>query len=720
MFSVADDWQVKDVSPLATPSESDSAADKRKREARREEAANSTVSLRSFADAAGEADARHGRTISTALSALDTVIPPSAGLSSTQAAADAEALKNGTATEAQRRRFESATSLSDAQLKALAKGNDAVIPKGQMDYLVDLAGELDEDGGLAAFKEFGGRDTGLKSQLADGMQILSNPHVRTGEVSPVSSTVVSRTQDHTNTAYRRGGLDALPASWSGPLTNSPVELRSSGGTPGPGGQLKSATKLSTIDDLGTISEILDHGSDDARMGTDIDRALIARAGDIAGATNDPDLFYTSPDNPYGMERSEIGEKLNSMLDVAGRDEIAVHDAMMGRDGGPSAVSAMPESYSAPGEKPSYGDPVEFEAGDYDANKTMTNLLSFDWDEKAGHDSGMKGMLDGLRDPDTVIGEAGDPGPSATRAGEASGELARILADNKDALVDVESHGNDSMGQLNPGVSEAAADAVGPHLIDLAGGDATDIGIDGAQTLDGQDQMSRLFEVLNMHPDSATAINTHGADAVSYLQHEIGENAEFQSDGNVKAMDESRQVGRITIGMDEGLQAAGAELDHDMRRDVATEYYQEGMQYDASKSVVSKAVGLVPGGGVLTTGGDIISPYIKNEIVGQSPYTGDLTSEEFEELQDSVEFTVETAQPRNSQAYANLLSGYAEQHPDIRNGELAEYFDGDGTVTVPGVGVKEDDFVDLASDAMNEVSAELALGVDKAGDDRTWR
>lgn len=52
------------------------------------------------------------------------------------------------------------------------------------------------------------------------------------------------------------------------------------------------------------------------------------------------------------------------------------------------------------------------------------------------------------------------------------------------------------------------------------------------------------------------------------------------------------MGRITIGMDEGFQAAGTELDHDMRRDVATDYYQEGMQYDASKSVVSKAVGLV--------------------------------------------------------------------------------------------------------------------------------
>lgn len=719
MFSVADDWQVKDVSPLATPSESDSAADKRMREARREEAANSTVSLRSFADAAGEADARHGRTISTALSALDTVIPPSAGLSSTQAAADAEALKNGTATEAQRRRFESATSLSDAQLKALAKGNDAVIPKGQMDYLVDLAGELDEDGGLAAFKEFGGRDTGLKSQLADGMQILSNPHVRTGEVSPVSSTVVSRTQDHTNTAYRRGGLDALPASWSGPLTNSPVELRSSGGTPGPGGQLKSATKLSTIDDLGTISEILDHGSDDARMGTDIDRALIARAGDIAGATNDPDLFYTSPDNPYGMERSEIGEKLNSMLDVAGRDEIAVHDAMMGRDGGPSAVSAMPESYSAPGEKPSYGDPVEFEAGDYDANKTMTNLLSFDWDEKAGHDSGMKGMLDGLRDPDTVIGEAGDPGPSATRAGEASGELARILADNKDALVDVESHGNDSMGQLNPGVSEAAADAVGPHLIDLAGGDASAIGIDGAQQLDGQQQMTDLITVLNMDPDSATSINTHGADAVSYLQQQVGENAEFLPNGDAKSTLEAHQMGRITIGMDEGLQAAGTELDHDKRREVATEYYQEGMQYDAGKSVVSKAVGLAPGGGALTAGGDIINPYIKNELVGQSPYTGELSSDEFEELQDSVEFTVETAQPRNAESYANLLNGYAEKYPEVRDGEMAPYFNDDGVASVPDDTYKKSEFLRDSEDALGRLDDEVAKGAEIADANRKW-
>lgn len=158
-----------------------------------------------------------------------------------------------------------------------------------------------------------------------------------------------------------------------------------------------------------------------------------------------------------------------------------------------------------------------------------------------------------------------------------------------------------MGQLNPGVSEAAADAVGPHLIDLAGGDASAIGIDGAQQLDGQQQMTDLITVLNMDPDSATSINTHRADAVSYSQQQVGENAEFLPNGDAKSTLESHQMGRITIGMNEGFQAAGTELGHDERRDVATKYYQEGMQYDAGKSVVSKAVGLVPGGGALTAG-----------------------------------------------------------------------------------------------------------------------
>lgn len=720
-FAVSEDWEVMDISPVATASESDSAADRHARRVRAEEAANGMVTLRSYADAAGEEDGRYGRKISDALNDIDMVIPPGAGLSSVQAASDAEALSAGTATAEQRRRFESATSLTNAQRQALAEGDYTVIPKGQMDYLDELADELDREGGLAAFEEFGGRNTELKAGLADGMQILSNPRVRTREELPTPSWLEAATFGEAPTQYRSGGLEALPPSWSGPLTSSPVELRSSGATPGRPGQLKSGTRLSTIDDLGTISQVLEHGGDEARMGTDIDRALIARAGDIAGATNDPDELYTSPDNLYGMEHSEIGETLNSMLEVAGQDEIAVHDALMsGRDGGPSAVSAMPETYSAPDEEPSFSDPAEFEAGAYDADSTMTNLLSFNWDEQAGHDSGMREMLGGLGDPDTVVGEAGDPGPAATRAGEASGELARIIADNRDTLVDVPFHGNDSMGQVNPGVSEAAADAVGPHLIDLAGGDASDIGIDGAQTLDGQDQMSRLFEVLNMHPDSATAINTHGADAVSYLQHEIGENAEFQSDGNVKAMDESRQVGRISIGMEEGLEAAGTEMNHDERREVAADYYRKGVQFDAATTVVSGAAGLAPGGGAFAAGADIFGTAAKDEALGAPPYTGELTSEEFDELRSEAEARVEMAQPRNSQAYANLLSGYAEQHPDIRNGELAEYFDGDGTVTVPGVGVKEDDFVDLASDAMNEVSAELALGVDKAGDDRTWR
>lgn len=720
-FSVSDDWEVKDTSPVATASESDTAADMQARKARAEEAANGTVTLRSYADAAGEEDGRYGRKISEALGDVDMVIPPGAGLSSAQAATDAEALSNGTATAEQRRRFESATSLTDAQLQALAEGDTTVIAKGQMDYLDELADELDRDGGLAAFEEFGGRDTELKAGLADGMQILSNPRVRTREELPTPSWVEPATFGESSTQYRHGGIEALPPSWSGPLTSSPVELRSSGGTPGPGGQLKSGTRLSTIDDLGTISQVLDHGGDEARLGTDIDRALIARAGEIAGATNDPDQLYTSPDNLYGMERSEIGGTLNSMLEVAGKDEIAVHDALMtGRDGGPSAISGMPETYSAPDEAPSYSDPAAFEAGTYDANSTMTNLLSFDWDEEAGHDSGMRGLLGGLGDPGTVVGQAGDPGPAATRAGEASGELARIISDNRDALVDVEFHGNDSMGQLNPGVSEAAADAVGPHLVDLAGGDASGIGIDGAQMLDGQDQMSSLFEVLNMQPDSATAINTHGADAVSYLQQQIGENAEFLPNGDAESMPESEHVGRISIGMEEGLQQAGSELNHDERREVAAEYYREGMHYDAAKGVVSNAAGLVPGGGAFAAGADIFGTAAKDEALGAPPYTGELTSDEFEELRSEADARVEMAQPRNPHAYANLLSGYAEQHPELREGKLEPFFGEDGSVTVPDNSSDRSNFKHAAADALGRLDDENVKGFEHARDLRGWR
>lgn len=658
---------------------------------------------------AGEADDRHSRTVSV-------------GVSSTQAAVDVAALKSGTAADALDGRLGSATSLTDAQRQALAEGDDVVIPEGQLDYLADLAEELDRDGGLAAFDAFGGRDTELKTQLADGMQILSNPRVRTGKAPPAASLSGSGRAANSPTRHRSGGLDALPPSWSEPLTDSPMMLGSkTAAMPGVAGLTKSTTKLtklSTIDDLGTISGVLGHGTDKARMGTDIDRALIARAADIAGATNDPDVLYTSPDGPYEIERSEIGATLNSMLDVAGQDEIAVHDAMMtGREGGPSAISAMPETFSAPGVKPTFGS-VDFEAGAYDANSSKTNLLAFDWDEEAGHDSGMRGMLGGLGDPDTAIGEAGDPGPEATRAGEAAGELARIIADNKDVLVNVESHGNDSMGQLNPGVSEAAADAVGPHLIDLAGGDASAIGIDGARQLDGQGQMSDLFTVLNMHPDSATSINTHGADVVSYLQQKVGENAEFLPDGRVKATLEAEEVGRISLGMKWGFHEAASELDRGMRREVATEYYLNGVQYDAGKSVVSKAVGMNPGGGVLAAGRDVIRPYVKSAPVRENSYTGKLSGDEFEELMDAVEFTVETARPRSSASYENLLNGFVKKHPELRDGALAPYVGDDGTVTVPSEDISN--FVSAADDALGGVDDEFATGVELARHNKGWR
>ena len=625
----------------------------------------------------------------------------SAGPGVAQVVVDARALADGTATREQRARLSAATSLSDAQRAALDRGGEAVISTGQMDYLSGLARTLDRDGGLAAFLGFGGRDAEVKAHLADGMQILSTPRVRTGSAEPGEQVSSGGTSGHDPVQHRRGGLDALPPSWAAALTDSPVVLtREAAAMPGFAGLTKSATRttgLPTIDDLGVISEVLGHGPDEARRGSDIDRALIARAADIAAATNDPALRYSTPAARSGIEPTAIGETLDSMLAVAGRDEIAVHDAMMtGRDGGPEVIGGMPEGFSAPVDMPPLGH-VEFTAGAYDANVSMTALLSFDWDEGAGHDSGMRSLLGWRGETDAATGDAGGPGRVATRAGETAGELARIIADNRRALVDVEPYGNDSAAQFNPGVWVAAAAVVGPHLISLAGGDTSAIGIDGARRLDGQHQMTDLFVVLDMHPDPATTINTHGADAVTHLQQKIGEEAEFLPNGDARATLESHQMGRITLGMQSGLGLAVTELGRDGKWDEALGYLREG---------------------VLAEGGTVMRPEVDNVPATRDRAGDDGGREEFEALENSVDFRVE-ATKRGDAMLVNLLNGYVKQRPELRFGELAPYFAADGMLTAPDAPDARDAFYEIADRAVGRLDEEVIKGVETAGANREW-
>lgn len=81
--------------------------------------------------------------------------------------------------------------------------------------------------------------------------------------------------------------------------------------------------------------------------------------------------------------------------------------------------------------------------------------------------------------------------------------------------------------------------------------------------------------------------------------------------------------------------------------------------------------------------------------------------------------METAQPRNAESYANLLNGYAEKHPEVRDGELAPYFNDDGVASVPETSGQKEEFIRASEDALGRLDDEVAKGTDVADANRKW-
>lgn len=709
-FSVSDDWEVKDARSYPPEGSEEYEEVKSEKEAREERAANDQTSLRSQADAAGERDETYGKKVSEALEGLGDIIPPSASLSANQAEIDASAYAKGRATPEQLERLKAASELKDSEVETLSNGGDITISSSRLDYLKEFVNSLDSEGGLAAFKNFGSGNPAAKEALADGMNLLANPSVTTHEyrINPGNS----------NREPQRGGIELLPASWKDPLTSSPGSLRGNQALPGPGGQFKKGTRLTTLDDLETIADIQSHGSDENNNGSDINRALIARAGEISGVMKEADYANTLTVGQKSIDANTIEDKLAVVLDTAGGDEVAVHDIMMtGRDGGPRPVHDIPGgTYTFPEDMPDYGEKSVMDSGKYDANSTVRNLLGTDWDESEGHDSGIRKMFDGMADQ-AQAENADHPSGSNILAGESVGEVARIIADDPDAMLDVRGHGENSITQLNPEIAESAANAIGPRLSELAGYDNSHNGYHGVDKFDSPEQMRNLFTVMDTEKGAAETFNTHAVDSITMLQNEYIADSELRPDGRTTGdgLGAAEKAGRISYAMGDGLEAAVTELDADERTERADEYRTDGMKYQAGKSVLTTAIGFAPGGNVINGGIDAISPAIE-------PKEQDPTGDAGDHVEEALSDRVYGARPGSDEVAINFANGLETDDPirdDIEEEIGDDAFNGNGDLRPD---ISEDELSELKDELMSglgPIHSEYSERFQNSQNDKSW-
>nr|WP_231895942.1 hypothetical protein [Gordonia sp. LAM0048] len=662
-FSVADDWTVRDTRDYAaelkgveagSATESAILADQASRS---EEAKTATLSLQSLADQMGEDDRNGARVLATAFGDAEGNAPLASSYSPGQASIDVQAIMSGTATREQKDRFFSATSLTPEQRAALARGDFAVIPKEQFDYLKAIytpnwgGGPEGHPLSLGALVSFGDKYTGaeretLKQSLADGVYMLGNRNLRTGQTDSNVFAEIWGTQ----APFVTGGMSQLPT----PIRDALTEAAASKGrltVPDSGahsGGHRSVTDLKTFDDLKSVMDILEHrsvdpaggvyGSESVQLGSDVDRALIARASEIAGAGA---TEYAS--NPGLLDHNLVGKGeveslLVHMLGVAGSDHIAVHDAVMSATGNPSS-STMPTTFDVDGTERSFKDA-----------EALKHLLTFDWTDEAGHESdGINKLFNWM--PGAAYAPDGSS-PEAIlesqRAGNISTALTQYFGDNKDALIDIGDR-KPALGELNPELTRTLASAIGSHTAVLAGADPQLFHTHGVSEVDASDLKS-TFEILNSDAAAGRIVNSLTALQIDVMQQEFGKNPHDYGLGEV--------TGRLEGAMIGGLDAHIEETKIDGRHLAAHDAAVAGAMFDSAKALLTAVPGLDPAVKLLI---DTAAPQVKLDLSGLP--TDPDTIKPDPELQQLRKDMFDDEIDPNAK-YLQILRGYFESHPEL--------------------------------------------------------
>ncbi|WP_044506609.1 TPR repeat region-containing protein [Gordonia sp. KTR9] len=662
-FSVADDWTVRDTRDYAAELKGVEAGSATERSildaqaARSEEAKTATVSLQSLADQMGEDDRNGARVLATAFGDAEGNAPLASSYSPGQASIDVQAIMSGTATTEQKDRFSRATSLTPEQRSALARGDFAVIPKEQFDYLKAIytpswgGGPQGQPLSLGALESFGDKYTGaeretLKQSLADGVYLLGNRHLRTGQTD---SNVFAEIWG-TDAPFVTGGTSQLPA----PIRDALSEAAASRGrltVPDSGahsGGHRSVTDLKTFDDLKSIMGILEHrsvdppggayGSGSVQLGSDVDRALIARASEIAAAGATEYASNPSMLNHNIVGKSEVEGLLVDMLGVAGADHIAVHDAVMSATGNPSS-SSMPTTYDLGGAERSFKDA-----------EALKHLLTFDWTDEAGKDSdGINRLFNWM--PGAAYAPDGSS-PEAVleseRAGNISTALAQYFGDNKDALIDIGDR-KPALGELNPELTRTLASAIGSHTAVMAGADPQLFHTHGVSEVDASDLKS-TFEVLNSDATAGRIVNSLTALQIDVMQQEFGKDPHDYGLGEV--------TGRLEGAMIGGLDAHIEETKVDGRHLAAYDAAVVGAMFDSAKALLTAVPGLDPAVKVLIDG---VAPQAKLDLSGL-PVDPDTVKADPELQRLRTELFEDEIDPNAK--YVQILAGYFETHPEL--------------------------------------------------------
>ncbi|NNH72964.1 hypothetical protein HLB23_24410 [Nocardia uniformis] len=489
-FDVAEDWSVTDrynypkaFAAITDDSElSQSYRDQltQLQTSRGEDAKNNTVLLQRLARDLGIEDAATSTDIRNTLNAIEQLSPASTTeLTPGAAEQDGKAIADGTATNEEIARITerlAKTGLTPDQLQDLEDGKTVDLPPGELAYLQAFYGYAGKDGllGLSEQLEADGSPEAhaLQNYLANGILTLSQ------------EKIVTRDKD--GNILDRGGMDKLD-----PEIQELIQTRPSfrgdnlpdATTPGLGADYQEGGKAEWVTDVKQFGNLLSNSSIGYDPGTKLGVELTRQGANLAGLAD------------HGEITSLGDDTITQYLDVGSRNEDSNYALLTGK---------------GTDEIPGNGDlgisAEELLGVGYQRENVMTPLMTHEWqDDGTRFGEGMFGWIP----EDAKVLDGQDPSVANLRAGESAYALSQILSgDEYKKWLDtgVRSGEDQSLGQINPKLTQEMAEALAPYAGNLVGLPDDYANNAGFGDLGGPVEAVRLLSVLDGDDTASTIIN----------------------------------------------------------------------------------------------------------------------------------------------------------------------------------------------------------------------
>jgi hypothetical protein len=475
---------------------------------------------------------------------------------------DGNSLADGQLTPEESQRLKDSTSLAPDQKAALNDGN-LVIPPERMAYLNGLSHSLDGKSPAEIKSILSKLPPSEAQSVSNGLQLVGSDKVHTDgagtSVKPGEHGYVPL----------NGGKDNLPHSiqkvFDAPLLNSP----SGEVIHNPDGSITQVPPdynkpYKYLDEYRDIAAIADYGDPSLQRGSALNDGLLAESRELLEHYQSD--RWPNYDDSWGHKN--LDPTLQQLISSASDDPVAVHDAIAGADG----------------HSPN--------------NDFIRDLYRHDW-----------------ADDGTAMGSLfPDVADQSERAGQTMHAFDTYAGEHYQDLLNMS--GNQSLGEVNPHITQALAAANVPYLDDMAGHNLD--GSNGFGEIDhgaNANTMRGLFAVIDSNDDASKVLN---ANAAKVWQDFVGGYSEDLAATGIPDGDMLKAAGKLQGAMDMGEYIHQLDSGKDSFDASTAAWEKKGQWYDLIHDVVGEAPRMSQAVDVYDT---IPGDPLRQLFVGEAPVPG---------------------------------------------------------------------------------------------------